>query len=250
MTAVTAVQKAPFGRRFLRACLSLFRPVIALNYAAGAQTRVSTEAPDDAPYGLIEGPRVLHLLVVGGLSGSSIGVQSYELGVAHQFAENLARATGRGVEWESLAPDRPRLPGIAASVRGLDGLGSFDFIVLSPGVMDVLSFAPLRPWRQELERLLVFLAEKTSSRARVLVTGIPEVSGYAQVGPMISSILSDDSSRFSAAVAEACARTPKVEFVEMPQVEKSDFVGGAFNYAGHYRRWGVFLASRATAQLG
>lgn len=250
MTAVTAVQKAPFGRRFLRACLSLFRPVIALNYAAGAQTRVSTEAPDDAPYGLIEGPRVLHLLVVGGLSGSSIGVQSYELGVAHQFAENLARTTGRGVEWESLAPDRPRLPGIAASVRGLDGLGSFDFIVLSPGVMDVLSFAPLRPWRQELERLLVFLAEKTSSRARVLVTGIPEVSGYAQVGPMISSILSDDSSRFSAAVAEACARTPKVEFVEMPQVEKSDFVGGAFNYAGHYRRWGVFLASRATAQLG
>lgn len=245
-----AVQKAPFGRRFLRACLSLFRPVIALNYAAGAQTRVSTEAPDDAPYGLIEGPRVLHLLVVGGLSGSSIGVQSYELGVAHQFAENLARTTGRGVEWESLAPDRPRLPGIAASVRGLDGLGSFDFIVLSPGVMDVLSFAPLRPWRQELERLLVFLAEKTSSRARVLVTGIPEVSGYAQVGPMISSILSDDSSRFSAAVAEACARTPKVEFVEMPQVEKSDFVGGAFNYAGHYRRWGVFLASRATAQLG
>lgn len=244
------MQKAPFGRRFLRACLSLFRPVIALNYAAGAQTRVSTEAPDDAPYGLIEGPRVLHLLVVGGLSGSSIGVQSYELGVAHQFAENLARATGRGVEWESLAPDRPRLPGIAASVRGLDGLGSFDFIVLSPGVMDVLSFAPLRPWRQELERLLVFLAEKTSSRARVLVTGIPEVSGYAQVGPMISSILSDDSSRFSAAVAEACARTPKVEFVEMPQVEKSDFVGGAFNYAGHYRRWGVFLASRATAQLG
>ena len=247
---MTAAQKAPFGRRFLRAFLSAFRPVIALNYAAGAQTRVSSEVPDDAPYGLIEGPRVLHLLVVGGLSGSSIGVQSYELGVAHLFAENLARSTGRGVEWESLAPDRPRLPGIAASVRGLDGLGSFDFIVLSPGVMDVLSFAPLRLWRQELERVLVFLAEKTSSRARVLVTGIPEVSGYAQVGPMIKSILSDDSRRFSAAVAEACARTPKAEFLEMPQVEKSDFVGGAFNYASHYRRWGVFLASKATAHLG
>ena len=247
---MTAEQRATFGRRFLRACLSLFRPVIALNYAAGAPTRVSAEVPDDAPYGLIEGPRVLHLLVVGGLSGSSIGVRSYQLGVAHQFAENLARATGRGVEWESLAPDRPRLPGIAASVRGLDGLGSFDFIVISPGVMDVLSFAPLRLWRQELERLLVFLAEKTSSRARVLVTGVPEVAGYAQVGPMIRSILSDDSHRFSAVVAAACTRTPRTEFVQMPQVEKSDFVDGAFNYASHYRRWGVFLASRATAHLG
>jgi len=246
---VTAEPRATLGRRLVRAGLSLFRPVIALNYAAGAQTRVSAEAPDDAPYGLIEGPRVLHLLVVGGLSGSSIGVRSYELGVAHQFAENLARATGRGVEWESLAPDRPRLHGIAASVRGLDGLGSFDFIVLSPGVMDVLSFAPLRLWRQELERVLVFLAEKTSSRARVLVTGVPEVAGYAQVGPMIRSILHDDSRRFSAAVAEACARTPRTEFVQMPQVQKMDFVDGAFNYASHYRRWGVFLASRATEHL-
>ena len=247
---MTAAQKAPFGRRFLRACLSLSRPVIALNYAAGAPTRLSAAAPDDAPYGLIEGPRVLHLLVVGWLSGSSIGVQSYELGVAYQFAENLARSTGRGVEWESLAPDRPRLPGIAASVRRLDGLGSFDFIVLSPGVMDVLSFASLRLWRQELERLLVFLAEQTSSRARVLVTGIPDVSGYVEVGPMVSSILSDDSRRFSAAVAEACARTPRAEFVELPQVEKSDFVDGAFSYASLYRRWGAFLASRATAHLG
>jgi hypothetical protein len=226
------------------------RPLIAFNYVAGAPTRLAAGGPTDAPHGLIEGPGVLHLLVVGGLSGSSVGVRSYELGVAHQFAVSLARTTGRGVEWESVASDRPRLAATAAVIRALDGLGSFDFIVLSPGTMDVLSFASVRRWRQELERLLAFLAEKTSSRAMIVVTRIPTVSGYVQVGALVSHILDEDSLRFSAMAAAACARTPRTYFVAMPAIEKSDFVDGAFSYAGLYRRWGTFLASVAVAHLG
>ena len=250
MTEVAAVHREPFRLRALRACLSLVRPLIALNYVSGAPTRLSAGAPDDASYGVIEGPRPIHLLVLGGLSGSSVGVRSYELGVSHQFAKGLVRSTGRGVEWESVAGSRPRLAATAASARGLDGLGSFDFIVLSPGVMDVLSFASLRLWKQELEHLLAFLAEKSSPHALVLVTNILDVSNYVQVGPMLSRMLSHDSARFSGAAAAACALTPKTEFLEMPPVEKSDFVDGVFSYATLYRRWGVFLASRATAHLG
>lgn len=250
MTAVTAVHRETFRLRVLRACLALVRPLIALNYVAGAPKRLSAGVPDDASYGLIDGPRLVHLLVLGGLSGSSVGVRSNELGVAHQFAKGLVRSTGRGVEWESVASSRPRLAATVASVRGLDGLGSFDFIVLSPGVMDVLSFASLRLWSKELEHLLAFLAEKTSPRALVVVTGILDVSNYVQVGPMLSRMLSHDSARFSAAAAAACARTPKTEFLEMPPVEKSDFIDGAFSYATLYRRWGAFLAARVTAHLG
>ncbi len=223
---------------------------MAFNFVAGAPTRMSAGVPDDASHGLIEGPRMLHILVVGGLSGSSVGVRSYELGVAHQFAKSLARSTGRGVEWESLANARPRLAATATAVRGLDGLGSFDFIVLSPGTTDVLSFASLRLWREELERLLAFLAEKTSPRALIVVTRIPDVSKYVQVGPVISSILRDDSHRFSAVAANACARAPTTRFVEMPPVETSDFVDDAFSYATLYRRWGAFLSTIATTHLG
>ena len=250
MAEVAAVHREPFRLRALRTCLSLVRPLIALNYVSGAPTRLSAGAPDDASYGVIEGPRPIHLLVLGGLSGSSVGVRSYELGVAHQFAKGLGRSTGRGVEWESVAGSRPRLAATAASARGLDGLGSFDFIVLSPGVMDVLSFASLRLWNQELERLLAFLAEKSSPPALVLVTNILDVSNYVQVGPMLSRMLSHDSARFSSAAAAACALTSKTEFLEMPPVEKSDFIDGVFSYATLYRRWGAFLASRAIAQIG
>lgn len=237
------------GRVLLRAFLSLTRPIIALNYVAGAPTRMVAGVPDDAPHGLIEGPRPLHLLVVGGLSGSPVGVRSYEQGVAHQCAKGLAKKTGRGVEWESLASVRPRLAGTAAALRGFDGLGSFDFIVLSPGTLDVLSFASIRQWERELEGLLSFLAEKTSPRTAILVTRILDISAFAQVGPTVRSILRDDSRRFSEVAAEICTRIPKAEMIDMPPVEKSDFVDDAFSYATLYRRWGEFLASIVTAHL-
>jgi hypothetical protein len=238
------------GHRAVRVFLRLARPFIAFNYVSGAPTRLASGVPDDASYGLIEGPAPLHLLVVGGLSGSSVGVLSYELGAAHQFAMSLARTTARGVEWDSVASDRPRLAATAASIRSLDGLGSFDFIVLSPGTIDVLSFVSVRRWQQELERLIAFIAEKSSSHAMIIVTGIPKVSGYVQVAPLIGRILDDDSLRFSAIAEAACARTPKTNFVVLPAIEKSDFVDGGFSYSTLYRRWGVFLASVAVAHLG
>ena len=90
MTGVVTNGWAPLARRMLRASLRLVRPIIAFNYVAGAPTRLAAGVPDDASNGLIEGPHLLHLLVVGGLSGSSVGVRSFELGVAHQCAKSLA----------------------------------------------------------------------------------------------------------------------------------------------------------------
>ena len=246
---MTARDRQSSGHRAVRAFLRQARPFIAFNYVSGAPTRLAAGVPDDASYGLIEGPAPLHLLVVGGLSGSSVGVPSYELGTAHQFAVSLAHATGRGVEWDSVASDRPRLAATAGVIRSLDGLGSFDFIVLSPGTVDVLSFVSIRRWQQELDRLVEFLAGKTSSRAVIIVTGIPKVSSHVQVGPLVGRILDDDSLRFSAIVEAACARTPKANFVVLPPIEKSDFVDGGFSYATLYRRWGAFLAALAIARL-
>lgn len=249
MTEVVTDDDAPLGRRILRVCLRLVRPLIVFNYVTGAPTRLAAGVPDDASHGLIEGPRLLHILVAGGLSGSSVGVRSYELGVAHQLAKSLARTTRRGVEWESIATDRPSLATTAASIRSLEGLGSFDFIVLSPGTTDVLSFTSIRLWRREIEALITFIAERTSPRAQIVVTRIPRVSGYVQVGRLVGRILDDDSVRFSAIAEAACGRTPKSNFVALPAIEKSDFVDGAFSYTTLYRRWGVFLASVATAHL-
>ena len=107
----------------------------------------------------------------------------------------------------------------------------------------------IRRWKQELDCLVEFLAGKTSSRAVIIVTGIPKVSSYVQVGPLVGRILDDDSLRFSAIAEAACARTPKANFVVLPPVEKSDFVDGGFSYATLYRRWGAFLAALAIARL-
>ena len=237
------------GRRVVRWGLATVRPLLAMNFVSGAPTRMAAGVPDDAPNGLIEGPRVLNLLVVGGLSGSAIGVRSYDQGVAHQLAQRLHRLTGRGVEWETLAHPKLRLAATSETLQQLPGLASYDLVVLSPGIADLLAFMPIAAWRREFERLIWFLDAATARGARLLVTEVPDVSNYVQVGPFVSGVLSQDSRELSAIAAEVCESLPRAHYLTLPPITSTDFIDGAFSYSTLYRRWGSHLADQAVAVI-
>jgi hypothetical protein len=225
-----------------RCLFRLLRPVMARTYLSGAPTRMSAGVPTDASFGFIEGPHPLHLLVVGGLSGSAIGVRSFELGVAHQLALQLSRRSSRGVEWESLGGETMRLASSARALRALPGLGSFDVIVVSPGTADILAFVSLRAWRAELRTLLEYLLSTACPGTQVIVTEVPDVSAHVQVGRVASAILRDDAREFTATVDDVCQEFADARSVSLPPVERSDFIDGAFSYSTLYRRWSRHLA--------
>jgi len=225
--------------------LGAVRPLLAWNYVAGAPTRMVAGGPDDTPNGLLDGPRVFNLLVVGGLSGSAVGVPSFRLGVAHQLAQELHRRTGRGVEWESFAHPNMRLASTSEALQQLPGLASYDLIVLSPGIADLLAFTPINAWRREFERLVWHLDATTADGVRLVVTEVPDVSAYVQVGPFVSGVLAQDSRELSSIAAEVCAGVPRAQYITLPPIEPSDFVDGAFSYSTLYRRWGHYLANQA-----
>lgn len=240
----TTVTPPRRGRRVVRWGLGAVRPLLAWNYVAGAPTRMVAGGPDDTPNGLLDGPRVFNLLVVGGLSGAAIGVPSFRLGVAHQLAQHLHRSSGRGVEWETLAHPNLRLSATSESLQRLPGLASYDLVVLSPGIADLLAFTPIAAWRRELEKLMWFLDATTAEGARLVVTQVPDVSAYVQVGPLVSGVLAQDSRELSAIAAEVCAGVPRAQFLTLPAVAASDFVDGGFSYSTLYRRWGHYLAEQ------
>lgn len=229
--------------------MTAFRVFAAWNFQAGAPTRLVTSQPEDAPHGSVDGPRRLSVLVAGGLSGAALGVPSYQLGVARHLAVQFGRETGRGVDWESLGPKNLRLETLAAALREYPGLASFDLIVLSPGIADLLALSSIRAWRTEFDSLLRFLDEARSERAIVLVTEVPDITPYVQVGPLIAAMLIDDTREFVLAETQACALTPGVHLISLPTIEKSDFVEDAFSYATLYRRWGHFLGTAAAARI-
>lgn len=237
------------SRAVTRSMLALLRRFIALNYVAGAPTRLASGGPTDAPHGSIEGRNRLHILVVGGLSGSAVGVTSYGFGVTALLARSLARETGRGVDWESLSQENTKLAGTAATLRAMDGLASFDVILISTGSADALAFTSFRAWRAELTSLLAFLDHSVSPSALVAVTGVPDVSPHVQAGRLVSRTLALDCREFNAIVAESCRALPRVQRVAMPAAEASDFIDGAFSYSTLYRRWAAWLCEFVMARL-
>lgn len=232
-----------------RYTLGLLRPIVALRYVSGAPTRLAADGPQDASHGSVEGPNRLHLLVAGGLSGSAVGVQSHRSGVAAQLARLLARETGRGVDWESLSHRNPRLAGTATALRSLDGMASFDVIILSLGSADVLAFTQFRTWRAELRGLLEFLASSISPTALVAITEVPDVSPYVQVGRLLSGGLAADAREFNAIVDGARRIIPAAQLLALPLTEPSDFEDGTFRYSALYRRWAGALSSFVVQNL-
>jgi hypothetical protein len=210
---------------------------------------MSGGAPHDAPHGSIEGPHPLHVLVVGGLSGSAIGVPSFRLGVANRLANALARSTGRGVDWESIAHSDACLAAAGTALRSLEGLASFDVVVLSPGTADLLAFTPFPVWRDELTKIVDLLSRATSARAAVLVIKVPDVSAHVLAGPVVSTMVSEDARSFTEIAARVCERWPKAHFVALPEVEEADFVDGAYSYARLYQRWSNFLGEFFASRL-
>jgi hypothetical protein len=229
-------------RRIIRVVQRLIRPFVSWNYLAGAPTRMSAGVPNDRPHGSIEGPKPYQILVVGGMSGSGIGISSFHQSVASVLAGCLSRSSGRGADWESTGGSNLRLAATSAALFAQSGLASFDVIVVSPGVADALAFVSIRRWRAELERLLAELAKRTKPDALVLVTGVADVAKYVQVGPFLSSMLTRDALHLTATVEASCANAPKARFIELPPVASDDFVEGAYSYSRLYRRWGRFLA--------
>jgi hypothetical protein len=235
-------------RRVIRPFQSVTRRFASWNYLAGAPTRMSAGVPDDDATGTVDGPDPFVIVVAGGMAGSGIGLRTFHQGVASQFARGLAASTGRGVEWESVGGSTLKLAASAAELRRMPHLTDADVIVLGLGVADVLAFTPLKRWTTELAELLRHLSAVSRPGAEIIITNVPDVSQWVQVGPLVASLLSDDSRQFGEAAYALTLETPKCTFLALPPVEQTDFVDGAFSYPTLYRRWGRFLAQHVAAR--
>jgi hypothetical protein len=235
--------------RLFRALRPFVRPLIAWNYAAGWRTRISADAPADAPFGAVGGPNPLDILVAGGIAGAGIGVLTHQQGLASQLAGVLSRETGRGVDWESLARPSLRLSATGAAVSERDDLPSFDIVVIVTGVADALALTTMGKWRSDLGETLRLVLARASPTATIIVTEVPDVADNMQVGRFVSGVLRDQTLALNENARTVCGQYRRVNLVALPPVARTDFVDDVFNYVSLYRRWGHFLGTLADELL-
>ena len=159
--------------RIRRVVQAVLRPAIFVQYRALRAGLRSTVFPRDAGTGVVPGESPQRVLVIGEATAVGFGVLSHELGMAGHFSRQLARRTGRGVEWSTRPFADLTIHTAAGTVRDRALLAGVDVVLLMVGVGDSIRLTPQRTWRRLLCSAIDDLCQGLPEGARVLVPEVP-----------------------------------------------------------------------------
>ena len=159
--------------RIRRVAQAVLRPAIFVQYRALRAGLRSTVFPRDAGSGVVPGESPQRVLVIGEATAVGFGVLSHELGMAGHFSRQLARRTGRGVEWSTRPFADLTIHTAAGTVRDRALLAGVDVVLLMVGVGDSIRLTPQRTWRRLLCSAIDDLCQGLPEGARVLVPEVP-----------------------------------------------------------------------------
>ena len=162
------------------------------------------EAPG-ARYGLGgSAPAEFRLLVLGDSAAAGVGVRSQE----EAITGCLVRALG-SVQWQLLARTGHRLIDVVRELEqaGLDGT-SFDLVVVSAGINDVLQGTSSMRWRKSLERLAAALERLAAPRC-VAFSGIPRIQDFPLLPQPLAWYLGLRAQRLNQVTLQFMAQAPR-----------------------------------------
>ncbi len=162
--------------RMRRVAQAVARPAIFVQYVALRAGLQGTVFPRDAASGVVPGEDPHRVLVIGEATAVGMGVLSHELGMAGHFSRQLARRTGRGVEWATRPFSDLTIHTAAGTVRDRPLLAGVDVVLLMVGVGDSIRLTPQRTWRRLLCAAIDDLTRGLPEGARVLIPEVPPLN--------------------------------------------------------------------------
>lgn len=182
----------------------------------------------------------LALAVLGESTAAGCGVDSHQDGFTGSLAGELARRTGRAVQWQVVG----RFGATSRRIRYRllpqvgDGL---DVAVLLAGGNDVLSGRAPQEWREHLSAVVDELLERAD---HVVVTGIPPFQLFPSMPATLGRELARRAVRLDQVSREVCADRPGTTWVTMEELPRPEFFASdRFHLSGAgYRRWAEVVA--------
>lgn len=197
--------------------IGLARAAAAVDELLSAQDRPPAEGRT-----AIVGEDPLRVLVVGAGTAVGYGVRTRARALDGQLAQALAARTGRGVVVETRIRRDLRL-GDTVDLLGATGAHTFDAVVWSPTIREVVRFQRPGAWVRELRRILAHLRSTGRPGTGVVLLGFPEVGTVNRLGELAL----ERQRRINGRIAAAAASQPNVRYVQPPSL-------GAF---GSERLW-------------
>jgi hypothetical protein len=203
--------------------------------------------PVDAPQAHAPGGDPDRVLVFGSGPAVGWGVRTHELALPGQLARQLSAATGRGSDVDLLAS--PFLP-IAAAADALQDrrLWRYDTVVVAVGSDDAVRFLPLDEWERKLSALLRLLLSSSSASTRIVVTGVPPVTGMPRFASPLAGAMDFHARRMNRVTRRVCQSLPRLFYVGLP-APAPGFADRPRGCAEAYEEWARLLVPEVTLPL-
>ncbi|MBP2457317.1 hypothetical protein ABID70_002845 [Clavibacter michiganensis] len=202
--------------RIRRIAEAAARPAIFVQYVALRTGLRGTVFPRDAGSGVVPGDDRQRVLVIGEATAVGFGVLSHELGMAGHFSRQLARRTGRGVEWATRPFSDLTIHTAAGTVRDRALLDGVDVVLLMVGVGDSIRLTPQRTWRRLLCGALEDLARGLPAGARVLIPEVPPLNESVGIPAAWRAVAARHARLLNRITAEIVASRPEAVAVPFP----------------------------------
>ncbi|MBM7412850.1 hypothetical protein JOE38_002673 [Clavibacter michiganensis] len=200
-------------RRFAQA---VARPAIFAQYVALRTGLQGTVFPRDTASGVVPGDFPHRVLVIGEATAVGMGVLSHELGMAGHFSRQLARRTGRGVEWATRPFSDLTIHTAAGTVRDRALLDGVDVVLLMVGVGDSIRLTPQRTWRRLLCTAIDDLMQGLPEGAHVLIPEVPPLNESVGIPAAWRAVAARHARLLNRITAEIVASRPEVAAVPFP----------------------------------
>ncbi|BCJ76284.1 SGNH hydrolase [Catellatospora sp. IY07-71] len=210
--------------------------------AAGAREGVRGDAPGDR----------LSLLVLGESTAAGVGVPTQADGLAPALAAGLSGHSDRSVTWRVAAHT-------GYSARKVLGLlvprlpdETYDVVVVVLGVNDVLEMRSGRGWRRDVAALLAALRPRLRSGGRVVLAGVPDMSGFPALPQPTRAVLGLHARHLDQGLARVAAATPWAVHAPAFGIDTSGLYAedGFHPGADGYRTWAAHLVTTMAALSG
>jgi len=210
MSFMYANHASSFGR-------TLVRGFSYAGYQLRRRDRAADIFPTDRASGAVEGPNPYRVVVIGEATAMGYGVLTHELGLACQFARQLASRTGRGSLWSANAMPDNLIRNAPELVAELDGeLSAAEIVIVLGGIADTLSLTTCASWRRQLSATLDGILESRPPGALVLVPEIPPLSRAGAIPAVIRRASSHQAHLLNQVTAEVVASRPGCQVVSFP----------------------------------
>ncbi|MEV4414292.1 SGNH/GDSL hydrolase family protein [Catellatospora sp. NPDC049609] len=192
------------------------------------------------------------VLVLGESTAAGVGVPHQSDGLAPALASGLARHTGGPVAWRVAA----RTGYNARKTRDLlvpqlpDE--TYDAVVVVLGVNDVLEMRSARAWQHDITALLADLRPRLRPAGRVVLAGVPDVSGFPTLPQPTRAVLALHARQLDRRLARVAATAPSALHVPSPGIDTSGLYAedGFHPSAAGYRRWAAHLVTELVSSAG